>query len=152
MLETNRWEWLGLPIFEAPKKANGNKERSRSDGWPLNLRCLGLPDDIGSHGEAELDVLEEEPKDLFDVDSVIGFKNDLQTIVAESAEPAAKRLRTWVGRLHVHSLERSLMHGEATYSRTKNRLLHFEVLIDCVLLSDMTRYFDKVTRILKHAA
>ena len=118
---------MGLPIFEIPKQATGNKGRIRRNGWPLNLRCLGLSDDIGSHSEAELDVLEEEPKDLFDVESVIGFKNDLQKIVAESAEPAAKRLRTWVGRLHVHSLELSLMHGEATYSRTKNRLLHFEV-------------------------
>ena len=125
LLETNRWEYLGLPIFEIPKQATGDKGRTRRNGWPLNLRCLGLPDDIGSHGEAELDVLEEEPKDLFDVESVIGVKNDLLKMVAESAEPAAKRLRTLVGRLHAHSMELSLMHGEATYLRTKNRLFHF---------------------------
>lgn len=96
--------------------------------------------------------MRDDPEDLFDAESRFAFKNDLQEVVGQSTEPAALRLRRWVGRLHVHSMELSLMQGESTYPTTKNRLREMEVLIDCVLLSDMMRNFDKASRILKTAS
>lgn len=147
-----RWQWLGLPIFEVSRQARTSaKGRLRNCGWPLNLRCLGLPNSglcVDLEGETKLSEIEAEPvNDGFNFVNaesighmVVHLRMCLSTAQHNSL-PEAARLRAWIARLQKHELE--LVNAASSKYNTKANLgATFQFLVDCVLFRDMHRGFS----------